>query len=249
MNLFSKLVNIGLDLAKRKEHKFCSAIIAAGGSSQRMNGINKQFAEIAGIPVLARTLMMFEHNSNIDEIIVVTSGESIGRVCSLCADYSIAKASKIIAGGSTRTQSVINGLNVVSPKAKLIAIADGARPLVTSDIINDTVKAASDNAAAAPGIPVISTVKRIENGCIKETVPRQDLVQIQTPQVFEASLIKAAIEKAVKQDIELTDDCMAVELMGMPIKLTKGSNENIKITTPFDLMLAEEILRDRRRNS
>ena len=228
---------------------FVSAVIAAAGSSQRMGGINKQFAEIAGIPVLARTLMMFEHNANIDEIVVVTRYEDIGRVSSLCVDYSIEKAVKIIAGGKTRTESVKKGLAEVSPKAKLIAVADGARPLVTSGIINDTVKAAADNAAAAPGIPIVSTVKRIENGCIKETVPRDDLVQIQTPQVFESSLLKAAIAKAEQQNAEITDECMAVELMGIPIKLTKGSSENIKITTPFDLMLAEEILRERRRQN
>ena len=249
MGLLSKIVNIGKDISKRKAHKYCSVVVAAGGSSQRMEGINKQFAELAGIPVLARTLMMFEHNANIDEIIVVTRSEDIGRVSSLCADFSIEKAAKIVSGGSNRAASVEKGIAAVSPKAKLIAITDGARPLVTSEIINDTVKAASDYAAAAPGISIVSTVKRIENGCIKETVPRDDLVQIQTPQVFEAALIKSAISNAIKHNVELTDDCMAVEAMGIPIKITKGSSENIKITTPFDLILAEEILHARRRKN
>ncbi|MBQ8929662.1 MAG: 2-C-methyl-D-erythritol 4-phosphate cytidylyltransferase [Oscillospiraceae bacterium] len=245
MGTLKNLVNIGIGIGKRKAHRKCTAIIAAGGSSSRMGGENKQFIDLCGIPVLARTLLMYESNSNIDDIVVVARKEDVGRVSSLCADFSITKVIKIVPGGDTRTQSVLNGLAVVPPKTEFIAIADGARPLVTKEIIDETVKAAIAFAAAAPGIPVVSTVKKIKNGNIVSTVPREELVQIQTPQVFEASLIKAALKDAQDKKAELTDDCMAVEQMHIPIRLTTGSEENLKITTPTDLLLAEQILKGR----
>ena len=245
MKTLKRLANIGIGIGKRRAHRVCTAVIAAAGSSRRMGGTNKQLIELEGIPVIARTLMMFESNTYIDHIVVVTRKEDVGDIASLCADFSITKVVKIVPGGETRAKSVINGITAAPADTEFFAIADGARPLVTKEIIDETVKAAIAFSAAAPGAPVTSTVKRIENGNIKETVPRDDLVQIQTPQVFEASLIKAALTNAENKSKELTDECMAVELMGLPVRLTKGSAENIKITTPFDVALAEQILKER----
>ena len=133
----------------------------------------------------------------------------------------------------------------VSPKADIIAIHDGARPLVSQEIIQAAVSAASATGSAAPAIPLTDTVKRVEEERAVETVDRSQLWAVQTPQVFEAGLIRAAVQKALDDGELLTDDCGAVERLGMPVTLTRGSRENIKITTPLDLMIGEAILRAR----
>ena len=151
----------------------------------------------------------------------------------------------MIVGGQERIHSVQAGLREVDPEADLIAIHDGARPLVPQEIIRDTVARAALTGAAAPAIPLTDTVKRTEDGLVVETVDRSSLWAVQTPQVFEAGLIKGAIQKAMEDGELLTDDCGAVERLGMKVTLTSGSRENIKITTPLDLILGEAILQAR----
>ena len=144
-----------------------------------------------------------------------------------------------------RSGSVQAGLREADPEAELIAIHDGARPLVSQEVIQGAVEAARLSAAAAPAVPVTDTVKRAEEGRTVETVDRSQLWAVQTPQVFEAGLIRGAIQKAIDDGEVLTDDCGAVERLGMPVTLTQGSQENIKITTPLDLAVGEAILRAR----
>ena len=230
---------------KKAASPFCSVVVAAAGSSTRMEGQDKMFAELDEIPVLARTLMVLGSCRLVHEIVVVTRSELIGKVAQMCQDYPIAKVSKVIAGGSTRTHSVSNGVNACSQDAQVIAIHDGARPLVSLQILEDTIKKGIETGAAAPAVPMKDTVKEAERGLVVSTPDRSRLFAVQTPQVFEASLIKAALQKASEEKAVLTDDCSAVERLGMRVCLTQGSYENIKITTPVDLILGEAILNGR----
>ena len=223
----------------------CSAVIAAAGTSQRMGSEDKLFMELLGVPVLAHTLIAYQNCAAINEIVIVTREESIARVNEICVKYSISKAAKVTAGGSKRLDSVINGVFAVSSGAKLIAIHDGARPCIECSDIEAAVKAAGKFNAAAPAVKVIPTIKRVINGVIIETVNREDLVEIQTPQVFDADLIKASLTKARKESVNVTDDCSAVELLGFPVRITNGSVSNIKITSMDDIVIAEAILRKR----
>jgi len=221
---------------------FTTAVIAAAGSSERMDGPDKLFVKMGSIPVLAHTLMVFQNCDYIDEIIVVTRSENIARVESLCNEYDIDKAKRVVPGGKTRLESVISGVFAVSLKAEIIAIHDGARPCVDERIIERTILKAIKKQAAAPGIPVSSTIKKTKRDVIIETVDRSDLIEIQTPQTFNADIIKGALTKALKETPDITDDCMAAELIGVPVHVTKGSRNNIKITTGEDIVVAEAIL-------
>ena len=220
----------------------CSAVIAAAGTSSRMGGEDKLFIDINGKPVLAHALGAFEACSYIDEIIIVSRHESISLISDICKEYSITKAAKIIFGGDSRLKSVLNGVLAVSDTAELIAIHDGARPCIELEIIIETINAAKKHHAAAPAIPITSTVKKVRNNTIIETVDRSDLYEIQTPQVFDADLIKAALTNADNKSIDVTDDCRAVELIGGSVHITSGSRSNIKLTTGEDIAIARSIL-------
>ncbi len=232
-------------ICKKTLPKSCSAVIVAAGSARRMEGIDKILTPLGELPVLVHTLYAFQDCDCFDEIIVVTREDLIVEISRLCKEYGLDKVRKVIVGGKERTHSVRNGLREVRPDAQLIAIHDGARPLVTQDILEKTVLRASTAGAAAPVIPVTDTVKRVEQDLILDTVDRTSLFAIQTPQVFEAGLIKAAVEKTIADGEVLTDDCACVERLGMKVAVTQGSKENIKITTPFDLLLGTAILESR----
>ena len=223
----------------------CSVVVAAAGASQRMSGDDKQFVEIHGKPLLAYTLEAFEKSAFVNEIIIAARQDMLMRVCEICEQYNISKAVQILSGGETRLDSVMNGVFAVSKKAKLIAVHDGARPCVTAEIIANAVKTAKRFHAAAPAVPISSTVKRAERGIVQETVDRKNLFEIQTPQVFTAELIKGALTNAKNKSLEITDDCMAVELMGGTVHLTEGSRSNIKITKMEDVLIAKALLGDR----
>lgn len=241
MPLFSKR-------RKNTELPACSAVIAAGGASARMGGGDKLFAEVCGAPVLGHTLTAFENCALISEIIVVARADMLDHAAGICAKYAAGKSGKVIAGGDSRFDSVYNGVFAVSDKAGLIAIHDGARPCVDARVIELAVMAAAKHHAAVPAIAVSSTVKRAARGIVNETVSRDGLFEIQTPQVFDADLIKAALTKAMKVKgaaalREITDDCMAVEMLGAPVYISEGSRNNIKITTSEDLALVELLLK------
>ena len=240
MGLISKIFG-----AEHAAHPFCAALVPAAGASSRMGGEDKLFAEIGGIPVLARTLMALDNCSGIDEIIIAAREGSILSVGQLCKDFSITKPTRIVVGGSTRTESVYLAAIEASRDAQLLAVHDGARPLVTDKIICDALDMAGKTGAAAPAVPVKDTIKRAIDGVVVETPDRNDLFAVQTPQVFDASLLKAALQAAIEANAETTDDCGAVERLGKKVYLTDGSYDNIKITTPEDLAEAEAIIERR----
>ena len=224
---------------------YCAALIAAAGSSQRMEGENKLLLPLGGIPVLAHTLRAVDRASSVNEIIVAAREEDIVGFAELCKTYGITKPVKIVVGGKTREESVLRAALEASEKAELLAVQDGARPLVTPELIDAVVEAARVNLAAAPAIPVKDTVKVAVDRVVRETPDRSTLFAVQTPQVFDAQLLRAALQSAIDADVTLTDDCSALERMGKEVYLTDGSEENIKITTPLDMVLAEAILQKR----
>lgn len=221
---------------------YCGAVIVAAGSASRMKGIDKVMAELGGEPILRRTVRAFEECDAIREIVIVTREDLIGNVMELCSQFS--KVTAVVAGGADRPESVRNGLEMLSPKVRLAAIHDGARPLVTTSVIDRTVRAAHCYGAAAPGVPVKDTVKLVDGGLVKETPERSRLQAIQTPQVFDIDLLKGALEKAKKDSAPITDDCSAVERLGMSVRIVEGDERNIKVTTPMDLKIAGALLEE-----
>ena len=234
----------GLKRKKKENLPYCAAVVAAAGSSTRM-GEDKLLLPLGEQPVIVHTLRALEYCPYIREIVVVTREDLIVPVGRLCADYAFTKVTKVVVGGDNRTQSVRLGILEVSDKAEVIAIQDGARPLVTEELLEEVIKAALRCGAAAPAIPVKDTIKRAEDGVVAETPDRSQLFAVQTPQVFAADLIRAALHQAVEDGEELTDDCAAVERLGMKVTLTAGSEENIKLTTPTDLLIAGALLHRR----
>ncbi len=230
---------------KTEQRNTCSAVIVAAGSAQRM-GADKVMLELGCMPVLARTLLAFQNCDAIDEIIVVTRMEKVEEVASLCKKYGVTKVGKVIRGGKTRMESALAGVSEVRSNAKLIAIHDGARPLVTDEVIRRTVDAAAAYMSAVPVICSTDTLKSIdEDGLITGSVDREHTVRVQTPQVFNADLIKGALTKAVSAGLTLTDDCSAIEIMGIKTHTVDGNEDNIKLTTPRDIQLGELILKTR----
>ena len=232
------------DFLRRAKNTSCSVVVVAAGASTRM-GEDKLFMDLAGMPVLARTLTALNSCACVDEIVVVTRLESLEKVAALCREYRITKVGKVVVGGTTRTESALAGLVQIRRSAKYVLIHDGARPLVTDEVICRTVSKAKKFAAAAPAVRVKDTIKVSTSGAVDETPDRSTLYAVQTPQVFDRDLLAAALQNAKEQGIVLTDDCSAVEALGMPVQLTDGDEENLKLTTPLDLELAALILRRR----
>ena len=221
------------------------AVIVAAGSSRRMGGENKLLLEIDGVPVLARTLSAFQKCAAIRDIVLVCREQDIMPYTELAKAFSIDKLCTVTRGGETRTESVLAGITAAPENAVLVAVHDGARPLVSEAVITEAVTTAAEYGAAAPVVPVKDSIKRIENGVIAADVPRDTLAAVQTPQVFDTALLLGALQNAKQKGLSLTDDCSAVEALGMTVLLTDGSEENIKITTPLDLEIAELILKRR----
>lgn len=225
-----------------------TAIILAAGKSSRMKShINKQYIEILGKPILVYTLDVFESNELIDEIIVVVSKEEYEFFkAKVLAKFEYKKVSKIIIGGNERQQSVYNALSEISPKSNIVLIHDGARPFITNDIVNSCIEATKQYKAVSTGMPSKDTIKILDScGFVSHTPKRQDVWITQTPQSFEINTIKKAHEYASKLKLTATDDAMLVEIMGEKVKMIEGSYENIKITTPEDLITANGILKHR----
>lgn len=221
----------------------CSAVILAAGSSTRM-GTDKSVLTLDGIPVIIRAVQAFEKHDLVDEIIVVTKEESVPMIADLCAQYALKKVRRVMAGGATRAESSLIGVTAVDKKAEYIAIHDGARPLITQKVITDALYAARDYHAAVPVIPSTDTLRMVENGFIGGDVDRDSVIRIQTPQIFDADLIKGALTYAVDKNVTVTDDSSAVRLTGFKIKTVEGDVNNIKLTTPEDVPVAEAILKE-----
>lgn len=227
-----------------KKPGYCTAILVAAGSSSRMEGQDKLLASLGGMTVLERSAAALDQNELIGEIIVVTREELIEQVGLLLHARGIKKLTQVVAGGATRTESVEAGLACIPGKTVLVAIHDAARPLVSQRIITETIRKASSTRAAAPAIPLKDTVKEVNQNVVTQTLDRSKLLAVQTPQVFDSDMLRGALKKAQKDGIELTDDCSALEHMGMNVFLTNGEEENLKITTPFDLRVAKMLVEE-----
>ena len=224
----------------------CAALVAAAGSSQRMGGVNKLLQPLEGVPVLVRTLAALQVAGSVDEIIVAAREEDILEISQLCRTYGLSKCTKVVRGGENRVHSVLLAALEAAPETELLAVQDGARPLVTPELIDRVAAAAARCGAAAPAVAVKDTVKAAgADGAVEETLDRGRLRAVQTPQVFEAGLLKAALQSALEQEAPVTDDASAVERLGKTVFLVDGGEENLKITTPLDLAVAEAILQGR----
>lgn len=235
MGLFSFL--------KKKTEKppVLAAVVLAAGGSTRMGGEDKQKLPLGGLPVLARTLLAFQQCESVSKIVVVTRPESMVFVQDICREWSIDKVGEIVSGGATRRLSSLAGVKAAG-ECDYIAIHDGARPLVTPELITRVFAAAVTHKAAIPGVAVSDTIKRVDKRLAHGDLPPRDaLVAVQTPQVFDATLIRGALA-AADDSREYTDDASVVEAMGMSVFVTDGDTRNIKITRPSDLAVAEALL-------
>ena len=220
--------------------KYCGAVIVAAGTASRMGGIDKVMAPLEGEPMIARTVRTFQTCDAVKEIVIVTREDLILPIRDLCKNMDKVKA--VVCGGKSRQESVELGLSALSNKVKLVAVQDGARPLITHAVIDRTIRAAHSYGAAAPAIPVKDTIKVVNGGVVSSTPDRKILQAVQTPQVLDLALLKGALKKAKQDGAEVTDDCSAVELMGMSVKIVEGDERNIKVTTPLDLAIAKLLL-------
>lgn len=228
---------------------FTSAIIAVGGSSTRFDGaVTKQLAQLCGEPVIVHTLMAFQKTECIHEIIVCAKRSEIPLYDDFRVRYGITKLTKIVPGGLTRQDSVLNGLDAVSKNSKYVAIADGARCLVTPELITSVCRAAYKYDAATAAHNSNDTVKIADSkGFVDSTVDRKTVWLAQTPQVFKTKLYRAAAYTALKNKYEATDDNMLIEYVKHPIRLVECGTQNIKITTSEDMAVAQAIIEARRR--
>ena len=224
--------------------QYCGAVIVAAGSASRMGGIDKVMAPLGGEPMILRTVRAFEDCEAVKEIVIVTRKDLMGPIAELCSGFT--KVRSVVQGGSSRQESVKLGLLAFSKEVRLAAVHDGARPLVSGELIDKVIRAAHSYGAAAPAIPVKDTIKVLEGGFIAATPDRSTLRAVQTPQVIDRDLLLGALEKAEQEGTALTDDCSAVEHIGMRVRLVEGEERNLKVTTPLDLKIAELLLEEKK---
>lgn len=239
MSLFNKQINKDL---QSQELPFVSAIIVAAGNSTRMGGVNKQFLLIDGVPVLIKTLRAFSDCALISEIIISAREQDIPDIYAMIKEFDIGKVKTIVKGGETRQKSVFNAIECSSLNCDYLSIHDGARPLVTNKIIEDTILSSFNYGAAAAAVRVKDTIKVVnENSIITGTPERSQLWAVQTPQVFNKKLYLDAMSNVAGSE-SFTDDCKLIEDFGYNVHIVEGSYENIKITTPEDVIIAEAFI-------
>ena len=219
--------------------KTVTAIVMCAGSSTRM-GADKIFADINGTPVIAKTLTAFEKSALVTDIVAVSRPETFSKLREVAKNFCITKLKTLAVGGKTRAHSVLCGLGCAT--GDYVAITDGARPLTSTGLINSVITDAFMHGAAAPAIAVADTLKRVDNdGFIENTVSRESLVRIQTPQVFLREKYFSMLKKAINLDATFTDDCSVYEYFGGKVKITNGSSFNIKLTVPEDIDICERL--------
>ena len=222
------------------------AIVVAAGKGTRLGGNRpKQFLELDGIPVIIRTLRQFERCREIDEVVAVVPAEETAGFQSLAQQFELRKLSRVIAGGETRAQSVQRGLASID-EAEIVAVHDGVRPFVTPEEIDHVDAAARTSGAAILVAPVADTIKEINDGHVLGTLTRTNLRRALTPQCFRFDLLKRAYDNLAKieaEGVEVTDDCLLLERLGVDIQAVEGSARNIKITREEDLVLGEALLK------
>jgi 2-C-methyl-D-erythritol 4-phosphate cytidylyltransferase len=222
-----------------------AAIIVAAGKGKRMaSPVKKQYLEISGKPILYWTLKRFQDYSDIKEIVLVVPEKDLATLEPLVTHHwQMTKVIKLVAGGKERHHSVYSGLQTLSRNIDLVLIHDGVRPFVSDAMLKRAIDAAAEHKAAVVGVPPKDTIKRIEHNIIIETLPRTQLVHVQTPQVFRYDVIMQAFEYAFTHQQFSTDDTALVENIGISVKVVMGDYENIKITSREDMLLAEQILK------
>lgn len=220
-----------------ERHGTVGAVIAAAGSSSRMGGRDKLSEPLGGMPVILRTLAAVEAVPEVAEIVVVTREDRVEEYRSLLEQFSKLRA--VVPGGSTRQESVWNGVRALSPDCGLAAIHDGARPLVTPEVFARCIEAARACGAATAAVPVKDTIKRADaEGRVLDTPERSRLWAVQTPQIFDRERYLQAAEEAERRGLDCTDDCQLFEAMGWEVRLVMGDYRNLKLTTPEDFLAA-----------
>ncbi|MDR5683065.1 MAG: 2-C-methyl-D-erythritol 4-phosphate cytidylyltransferase [Armatimonadota bacterium] len=228
-------------MARHKRPRVAALIAAAGRSARMGQGTPKVLLSLRQVPVIVRSILPFHHSPHVDDIVVVASQAALPRVTQLVAKYGLGKVSAVVAGGLKRQQSVALGLQALD-QCDVVLVHDGARPLVTTDIIERVVQATVAHGAALAAVPVRDTAKRVDGEVVRETIDRDVLVAAQTPQGFRYELLRAAHERARADGFYGTDDAALVERLGVEVHLVPGSPENLKITSPEDLVIAEALL-------
>lgn len=230
-------------LKKKEKSVFVTAVIAAGGASTRMGGENKLLAEVAGLPVLAHTLRAFQQHPAVSEIVISAREDLLVTYAELARDFGITKVSHVVAGGSSRTESVYKGVCAADPQASCILVHDGARPMIPQAVISRVIDALQTSSCAAAAVRVKDTVRQVdpETG-VCTLLDRENLRAMQTPQGADRQLLAAALKNCLDHGIAVTDELAALETLGVRPVLVEGAYENLKITTPEDLILAEAFL-------
>ena len=223
------------------------AIIPAAGEGRRMGTeVEKQFLCLRGVPILAHTLKVFDQSPEVDSIVLVVSEQQRQALDEkVLRPYPCHKILQIVDGGRQRQESVARGLEAVPPECEMVVVHDGVRPLLSNELLASVLKSAQAHGAALAAVPARDTVKRGRDGIVAGTLERETIWLAQTPQVFQASLLRRAYAEAARANITVTDDAALVERLGVPVHLVPGSPDNIKVTTPSDLVIAEALLAQR----
>ncbi|MBV9275024.1 MAG: 2-C-methyl-D-erythritol 4-phosphate cytidylyltransferase [Verrucomicrobia bacterium] len=217
------------------------AIVVAAGSSRRM-GFDKLTADLAGRPLFIRTLERFEECALVDQIILVANEERLKLFGNLIQEYGLQKVVRVVPGGSDRHLSVWNGLEAMNERSELVAVHDGARPLISSSTIAEAISLAEKVGAVALAVPVVETLKRADSdGFIVGSFDRSGLWTMQTPQVFKREWLVTAYEMVLKKGVSVTDETSAVEMGGFPVRLLENREWNLKVTYPNDLEMARSL--------
>ncbi len=220
------------------------AVIPAGGTGKRMGAdVPKQFLPLGGVPMLLHSLRAFERAPSVDAVILVVPREERQRALTIVERYGVKKVQKVVAGGKTRQQSVYNGLKETGPDVEIVVVHDAVRPFVTEDLIEQSIEAARKGEGAIVAVPMKDTPKQVgPDRQIRKTLDRTELWLAQTPQTFRRDLLLEAYRKAEVEHLHATDDAALVEQLGHTVMIVPGNWQNIKITAPEDLIIAEAIL-------
>lgn len=217
-------------------------LVAAAGSSTRM-GQPKQHIVLQDKPVLLHTLLHLQQVPEIDELLLIARPEDAAFFAALAARHNVTKLRTVVEGGTSRQQSVANGLAALPAQTTLVGIHDGARPLVLQESVSAVIRAAAETGAATLAVPIRDTVKEADdNGCIRRTHERSRLWRAQTPQVFDRKRLEQEMRRAIENGQDFTDECQLMEQAGIPVQLVPGNEDNLKLTTPEDIRLANALL-------
>jgi 2-C-methyl-D-erythritol 4-phosphate cytidylyltransferase len=219
-----------------------AAIIVAAGRGTRLGAADKILLSLAGRPVLSYSIDAAESAASIADIIVVAGLHTKAQTERLVADSGWKKVRHVALGGDRRQDSVEAGLRLVSKDVEIVAVHDGARPLVTPELFDACVEAAVESRAAIAAVPLTDTLKRVDSGRIVETLPRDNVWSAQTPQAFETQLLRESFSYAMSHNLEVTDEASLMEAMGIPVTIVPSTPRNMKITRPEDLRVAEALL-------